>query len=168
MSCSGIRSRALSGMRACNCCASAAAKGASRTGQLILALLTRAVEGQKIGDSIDYVLEPRTQDSLVLEATGRVATITTADPMVIGVAAPAAGTLAVGATLLLEAMVAQYLSEQAAAQTLASVMAEAIPPIVQAARRYATGDCEQCVRKSVWGQSAPRTYVTEHYQKRHR
>jgi hypothetical protein len=155
-------------MRACNCCASAAAKGASRTGQLFLALLTRAVEGQKIGDSIDYILDPQVNEALVVEATGRIATVTTADPMVIGVAAPAAGTLAIGATVLIEALVAQYLAEQEAAQTLAGVMANAVPPIVQAARRYATGDCEQCVRKSVWGQSSPRRYVTEHYQKRSR
>lgn len=155
-------------MRACNCCASAAAKGASRTGQLFLALLTRAVEGQKIGNSIDYILDPQVNEAFVLEATGRVATVTTADPMVIGVAAPAAGTLAVGATILIEALVAQYLAEQEAAQTLAGVMANAVPPIVQAARRYATGDCEQCVRKSVWGQSTPRAYVTERHQKRNR
>lgn len=168
MSCSGIRSRALSGMRACNCCSSAAAKGASRTGQLFLSLITRAVEGQAIGDSIDYILDPQVNEAWVVEATGRIAAITTADPMVIGVAAPAAGTLAIGATLLLEATVAQYLSEQSAAHTLAGVLADAVPPIVQAARRYATGDCEQCVRKSVWGQSAPRRYVTETYQKRSR
>lgn len=155
-------------MRACNCCASAAAKGASRTGQLFLALITRAVEGQAIGNSIDYILDPQVNEALVVEATGRVATITTADPMVIGVAAPAAGTLAVGATILIEALVAQYLAEQSAAQTLASVLANAVPPIVQAARRYATGDCETCVRKSVWGQSAPRRYVTETHQKRSR
>lgn len=155
-------------MRACNCCSSAAAKGASRTGQLFLSLITRAVEGQAIGDAIDYVLDPRVDEALVLEATGRVATVTTADPMVIGVAAPAGGTLALGATILLESAVAQYLAEQEAAQTLASVLANAVPPIVQAARRYATGDCEQCVRRSVWGQSAPRTYVTERYQKRNR
>lgn len=155
-------------MRACNCCASAASKGASRTGQLFLALLTRAVEGQRIGDAIDYILDPQVNEALVVEATGRVATVTTADPMVIGVAAPAAGTLALGATVLIEAAVAQYLSEQEAAATLAATLANAVPPIVQAARRYATGDCEQCVRKSVWGQSTPRSYVTERHQKRTR
>lgn len=170
MSCSGIRSRALSGMRACNCCASAASKSASRVGQLVLSMLSQALSaagGIPGGEpSPDLWIEPRASESLVLEASGRVAGVLTADPVIVGVPAGAVGTLGVGAAVVFQGALADYLAQEQAAQTLVSELSNAIPPIVAVARRYAEGECELCVRRSLWSQSSPRYYTTELRQKR--
>lgn len=117
-------------------------------------------------DSPDLWLVPRANESLVLEATGRVATVLTADPYIVGVPAGAVGTLGVGAAIVFQGALADYLATQTAAQTLVEELSKAIPPIVAVARRYAEGDCELCVRRSVWSQSAPRRYTKETRQTR--
>lgn len=165
--CSGIRSRGITGERACNCCAAAAAKGASRVGQLVLHFLTAALQGKR---DTDLWLDPRASVTTVMEASGRVATVPTADPIIRGVpsSAPGAGgaAMGIGAVVVLLGLIAEDIAAEAKVQTLAAALADAIPPMVGAARKYAEADCELCVRRGVWGQSSPRYYVTERHQKR--
>lgn len=164
--CAGIRSRGISGERACLCCSSAASKAASRMGQLVLHFLTAAMEGKR---DVDLVLDPQTSEETVVEATGRVATLPKANPVIRGVPSSAPGSaLGLGAVVVLLGLIAEDIASEAKVQTLASQLAEALPPMVGAARKYAEGDCEACVRRGVWGQQTPRVYVTERHQTRTR
>jgi len=132
-------------------------------GQLILSMMSQIVAGTK---DVDLVLDPQASEALVLEAAGRVVQVGVADPIVKAVPAASGATLALGATVLLWGLEMEALAEQQATQSLAATISNAVPPMVQAARRYAAGDCELCVRRSVWGQSTPRSYVETRYQKR--
>lgn len=157
-------------MRACNCCESSATKAASRTGQIILSLLSQVLSarGGLPGEdpTPDLALDPRAEEALVLEATGRMARVLTVDPVIVGVPAAGIGALGIGAAVVFQGALADYLAQEQAAQTLVGELSAAIPPIVAVARRYAQSDCELCVRRSVWSQASPRSYVTERHQKR--
>lgn len=167
MSCVGIRSRGLTGERACNCCASAAAKSASRVGQLVLSMLSQVMEAGGGRPSTDLWLDPRLGATMALEPSGRIAQVLTADPVVVGVPAGVSGAaLGIGAVVIFQGLLAEAVAQEQAVLTLVSELSAAIPPIVGAARRYAEGDCELCVRRSVWSQSSPRRYTVWRGQKR--
>lgn len=132
-------------------------------GQLVLALLSEAMKGRS---DVDLVLDPQATTVGFVEPAGRFVSVPVANPVIRGVPAPAPGALGLGAVVVLFAQVAESLAEEQAVQTLVGVLSDAVPVMVQAARRFAEGDCEVCVRRSVWGQSTPREYVTERHQKR--
>lgn len=133
-------------------------------GQLMLSMLSAAMEGRR---DVDLVLDPQARVVAFVEPAGRIVQVQVANPVIRGVPVPSGGAaMGIGAVVVLFGQVAESLAQEQAVQTLVGAMAEAVPPMVQAARRYAEGDCETCVRNSVWGQSTPRGYVTETHQKR--
>lgn len=130
----------------------------------MLSLLSEAMQGNP---DRDLVLDPQAGAVAFVEPAGRLVSVPTANPVIRGVPVPSGGAaMGIGAVVVLFGQVAASLAEEQAVQTLVGALSEAIPPMVQAARRFAEGDCETCVRQSVWGQSTPRTYVTERHQKR--
>lgn len=155
--CTDIRSSALTGERACNCCAAAARAGAARLGQLVLSAISQIVEGNGIA------LDEGRRDELFVSASGFTATVPSFAPRILPFTetAPLPGGGAMGAAVVLVAFeIARDLSQRDGTLELASALANAIPPLVAVATKQAEGSCQSCVRRSLWGQTKPRVRET--------
>lgn len=170
--CPGMRGRAISAGRACECCLQSANLASGRAGQLLIQaiqVITAAVaEGS---DPADMVLDPQeaTIDVGIVAgfASPPVVELRAVDPVIRGVPRSAIpGALGVGAVVLLFAEAMASLRKQTAALEALAAVQSIIPPIVAVARRTGQDRCVECVRSRVWNQTSPRLYVTERHQTR--
>lgn len=170
--CPGMRGRAISAGRACECCLQSANLASGRFGQLLIqaiGVITSSVaEG---ADPEDMVLDPQESVIAVPAVAGYASAVSVelraVDPVIRGVPRSAVpGALGLGAVVLLFAEAMNSLREQTAALEALSAIQNLIPPLVAVARRTGQDRCVECVRSRIWNQTSQRKYVTERHQTR--
>ena len=144
---------------ALRCCRAGVSRGAGQMGLYMLELLRSVTDSGKWGDEGLGVVGRTTPSAPIELAPGRLV-IPVPSFDVRGVGPGAAGLVLVGLAML------EMLREQDGAWTLAQTAADAVPTLVNRARRSQEPDCVKCVASSLLPQTAPRKYETVKIRRR--